>query len=57
MCIFCAGACGGVVDMILPSVATAASLVVLKVKAVKASRKLSESNDDQPVDDAGDEND
>ncbi|MDD4874539.1 MAG: hypothetical protein PHE15_06180 [Dehalococcoidales bacterium] len=54
---FCAGACGGVVDMILPSVATVASLVGLKVKAVKVSRKLSESNDDQPVDDAGDEND
>ena len=45
MCIFCGGACGGVVDAMLPSVAAAASLVVLKVKASKASRKASKVED------------
>ncbi len=49
MCIFCGGACGGVVDIALPSVAAAASLVVLKVKAAKASRKSSKDEEEKRV--------
>ena len=49
MCIFCGGACGGVVDMMLPSVAGAASLLILKVKAAKASRKSSKDEEDKRV--------
>ena len=45
MCIFCGGACGGVVDMALPSIAAGASLVFFKVKAVKASRTARKSSD------------
>ncbi len=55
MCIFCAGACGGVVDIALPSVAAGASLVFFKVKAVKASRTARKSPDveeEKPVDEA-----
>jgi hypothetical protein len=52
MCIFCGGACGGVVDIALPSVAAAASLVVLKVKAVKASHKASKPEEEKQVDEA-----
>jgi hypothetical protein len=51
MCIFCGGACGGVVDMMLPSVAGAASLLFLKVKAAKASRKPSNDEEEKRVDD------
>ena len=49
MCIFCGGACGGVVDMMLPSVAGAASLLILKVKAAKASRKSPKDEEDKRV--------
>jgi len=52
MCIFCGGACGGVVDMALPSVAAAASLVVLKVKASKALRKSSKAEEEKQPDEA-----
>ncbi len=47
MCIFCGGACGGVVDVVLPSVAGAVSLVILKVKAAKASRKSSKAEEEK----------
>jgi hypothetical protein len=57
MCIFCGGACGGIVDIMLPSVVTGASLVVLKVKAVKASRKPSELEEDKQADKAEDAKD
>ncbi len=53
MCIFCGGACGGVVDMMLPSVAGAASLLVLKVKAVKESHKSSNLEEEKPVEEVG----
>ncbi len=53
MCIFCAGVCGGVADIALPSVAAGASLVFLKVKAVKASRKASKDDQENRVDEAG----
>ncbi|MDD4924055.1 MAG: hypothetical protein PHF74_04390 [Dehalococcoidales bacterium] len=52
MCIFCGGACGGVVDMALPSIAAGVSLVFFKVKAVKASRKALKSEEEKPVDEA-----
>ncbi len=60
MCIFCGGACGGVVDMALPSIAAGASLVFFKVKAVKASRaarKSSNTEEEKPAgeDDGGEE--
>lgn len=55
MCIFCGGACGGVVDMMLPSVAGASSLLILKVKAAKASRKSSKAKEEKPADKAGDD--
>lgn len=32
MCIFCGGTCGGVGDMLLPSIVTAGSLVVMRVR-------------------------
>jgi hypothetical protein len=48
MCIFCGGACGGVVDIALPSVAAGASLVFFKVKAVQASRKASKPEEEKP---------
>ena len=39
MCIFCGGACGGVGDILLPSIVAGAGLVVLKVQAIRASSK------------------
>ncbi len=39
MCIFCGGACGGAGDMLLPSIAAGAGLVVLKIQAMRASSK------------------
>jgi hypothetical protein len=53
MCIFCGGACGGVVDVVLPSVAAGASLVFFKVKAVQASHKASKPEEEKPGDEAG----
>ncbi len=53
MCIFCGGACGGVVDIALPSVAAGASLVFFKVKAVQASHKASKPEEEKPGDEAG----
>lgn len=55
MCIFCGGACGGVVDVVLPSVAGAASLLFLKVKASKASkasRKASKHDEEKQAEEA-----
>jgi hypothetical protein len=54
MCIFCGGACGGVVDIALPSIAAGASLVFFKVKAVKASRKSSKAEEEKQADKAED---
>ena len=57
MCIFCGGACGGVVEIALPSVAAGASLVFFKVKAVKASRTARKASDksleEKQADEAG----
>lgn len=39
MCIFCGGTCGGVGDAILSSSTLGISLLVLKIQAVRASRK------------------
>jgi hypothetical protein len=44
MCIFCGGACGGIGDMLLPTLATGAGLVMFKIKARKESRKASDNN-------------
>jgi hypothetical protein len=38
MCIFCGGTCGGVGDMLLPSLATVGSLVVMRVRVARACR-------------------
>jgi hypothetical protein len=40
MCIFCGGACGGIGDMLLPTLATGAGLVMFKIKAQRESRKI-----------------
>ncbi len=56
MCIFCGGACGGVVDIALPSIAAGASLVFFKVKAVKASktsRKSPKPEEEKQPDETG----
>jgi hypothetical protein len=44
MCIFCGGACGGIGDMMLPTLATGAGLVMFKIKARKESRKARDNN-------------
>ena len=55
MCIFCGGTCGGVGDVIIPSVAAGASLVTLKIQAMRQSRKQKAGQDSAPEkDDTGD---
>jgi hypothetical protein len=49
MCIFCGGACGGIGDMLLPTLATGAGLVMFKIKASKESRKTSDNNQNLEV--------
>ena len=39
MCIFCGGTCGGVGDAVLPTATLGISLVVLKIQAIRESRK------------------
>jgi hypothetical protein len=49
MCIFCGGACGGAVDVILPSLVAGAGLVVLKVQAMRDSRKKDGTSEGESV--------
>jgi hypothetical protein len=44
MCIFCGGACGGIGDILLPTLATGAGLVMFKIKASHESRKAHDQN-------------
>jgi len=37
MCIFCGGTCGGVGDMLLPSLVTGASLLVMRIRVNRAN--------------------
>jgi hypothetical protein len=46
MCIFCGGACGGIGDMLLPTIVTGAGLVVLKIKARRDLHKGHSHNQD-----------
>jgi hypothetical protein len=39
MCIFCGGACGGVVDSLLPPLVIGIPFVVSKIKSRRAKRK------------------
>jgi hypothetical protein len=39
MCIFCGGCCGGVGDMLLPTLVVGTGLVVTKIKVVRDKRK------------------
>jgi hypothetical protein len=44
MCIFCGGVCGGIGDILLPTLATGAGLAMFKIKARKESRKTCDNN-------------
>ena len=45
MCIFCGGTCGGVGDAVLPTATLGISLAVLKIQAIRASRKQNIEDD------------
>jgi hypothetical protein len=49
MCIFCGGTCGGIGDMLLPTMATGVSLVMLKIRASRKSRKTCDQDQDIEV--------
>jgi hypothetical protein len=40
MCILCGGACGGAGDSVMPLLAAGAGILVLKVRATAAARKM-----------------
>ena len=46
MCIFCGGACGGIGNMLLPTIAAGTGLVVLKIKALRDMHKGHSHNQD-----------